>query len=281
MDLQIILELSAIVSFIGIIVSYFTFRKSSKLNYITQERKEWRESLRTIVEELERCPYDKRKQVLTKLKTRINTYGFCGENEKEDSHIWKRISIIEKCEQNDYEKCREKLILFLSLLLKDDWEKAKKEVNGEPTRGIIAICLVLAAVFLWIGLFDEYGVKIEDMGKVGRGFLYTSPGMSVIIMGVIASMLMIRTVKQCSDKSKISTIVKNNVIWIIMIIVGMIYIQFGKPKSVFIIASIMMIIFAGVMLLFDDLNEYFRIDKYKKYIEKIDKNSNGSSREKC
>lgn len=42
-----------------------------------------------------------------------------------------------------------------------------------------------------------------------------------------------------------------------------------------------MIIFAGVMLLFDDLNEYFRIDKYKKYIEKIDKNSNGSSREKC
>ena len=74
---------------------------------------------------------------------------------------------------------------------------------------------------------------------------------------------------------------KNNVIWIIMIIVGMIYIQFGKPKSVFIIASIMMIIFAGVMLLFDDLNEYFRIDKYKKYIEKIDKNSNGSSREKC
>lgn len=59
MDLQIVLELSAIVSFIGIMVLYFTFRKSSKINYITQERKEWRESLRTIVEELERCPYDK------------------------------------------------------------------------------------------------------------------------------------------------------------------------------------------------------------------------------
>ena len=152
MDLQIILELSAIVSFIGIIVSYFTFRKSSKLNYITQERKEWRESIRTIVEELERCPYDKRKQVLTKLKTRINTYGFCGENESEDSHIWKQIYIIEKCEQNDYENCREKLILFLGLLLKDDWEKAKKEVNGEPARGIIAICLVLEVAFLWIGV---------------------------------------------------------------------------------------------------------------------------------
>ena len=58
-----------------------------------------------------------------------------------------------------------------------------------------------------------------------------------------------------------------------MTIVGMIYIQFGKRKSVFITAAIMMIIFAGVMILFDDLNEYFRIDKYKKYIEKIDKNS--------
>lgn len=277
MDLQIILELSAIVSFIGIIVSYFTFRKSSKLNYITQERKEWRESLRTIVEELERCPYDKRKQVLTKLKTRINTYGFCGKNEKEDSHIWKQISIIEGCKQNEYENCREKLILFLSLLLKDDWEKAKKEVNGEPTRGIIVICLVLAVAFLWIGVFDENGIKIEDMKKVGIGFLYTSPGMSVIIMGMIASLLMIRATKQCGDKSKFSTIVVINAIWIIPIM-GAIYIQFGKAKSVFITASVMMIIFAGVMIMLDDLNDYYRIKKYKKHIEIIDNNSNGCSR---
>lgn len=269
MDLQIILELSAIVSFIGIIVSYFTFRKSSKLNYITQERKEWRESIRTIVEELERCPYDKRKQVLTKLKTRINTYGFCGENESEDSHIWKQIYIIEKCEQNDYENCREKLILFLGLLLKDDWEKAKKEVNGEPARGIIAICLVLAVAFLWIGVFDENGMKIEDMKKVGIGFLYTSPGMSVVIMGMIASLLMIGPTKQCDDKLKASTIVVINAIWIISTIMGVINIQFGKEKSVFIIASVIMIFFAGVMIFWDDFNDYCRIKKYKKNIEKI------------
>lgn len=269
MDLQIILELSAIVSFIGIIVSYFTFRKSSKLNYITQERKEWRESIWTIVEELERCPYDKRKQVLTKLKTRINTYGFCGENESEDSHIWKQIYIIEKCEQNDYENCREKLILFLGLLLKDDWEKAKKEVNGEPARGIIAICLVLAVAFLWIGVFDENGMKIEDMKKVGIGFLYTSPGMSVVIMGMIASLLMIGPTKQCDDKLKASTIVVINAIWIISTIMGVINIQFGKEKSVFIIASVIMIFFAGVMIFWDDFNDYRRIKKYKKNIEKI------------
>lgn len=269
MDLQIILELSAIVSFIGIIVSYFTFRKSSKLNYITQERKEWRESIRTIVEELERCPYDKRKQVLTKLKTRINTYGFCGENESEDSHIWKQIYIIEKCEQNDYENCREKLILFLGLLLKDDWEKAKKEVNGEPARGIIAICLVLAVAFLWIGVFDENGMKIEDMKKVGIGFLYTSPGMSVVIMGMIASLLMIGPTKQCDDKLKASTIAVINAIWIISTIMGVINIQFGKEKSVFIIASVIMIFFAGVMIFWDDFNDYRRIKKYKKNIEKI------------
>lgn len=269
MDLQIILELSAIVSFIGIIVSYFTFRKSSKLNYITQERKEWRESIRTIVEELERCPYDKRKQVLTKLKTRINTYGFCGENESEDSHIWKRIYIIEKCEQNDYENCREKLILFLGLLLKDDWEKAKKEVNGEPARGIIAICLVLAVAFLWIGVFDENGMKIEDIKKVGIGFLYTSPGMSVVIMGMIASLLMIGPTKQCDDKLKASTIVVINAIWIISTIMGVINIQFGKEKSVFIIASVIMIFFAGVMIFWDDFNDYRRIKKYKKILKKL------------
>ena len=40
MDFQIVMELSAVATIIGVIVSYFTFHKTSKLSYITQERKE-------------------------------------------------------------------------------------------------------------------------------------------------------------------------------------------------------------------------------------------------
>lgn len=145
--------------------------------------------------------------------------------------------------------------------------ESKKEVNGEPARGIIAICLVLAVAFLWIGVFDENGMKIEDMKKVGIGFLYTSPGMSVVIMGMIASLLMIGPTKQCDDKLKASTIVVINAIWIISTIMGVINIQFGKEKSVFIIASVIMIFFAGVMIFWDDFNDYRRIKKYKKILK--------------
>ena len=94
MDFQIVMELSAVATIIGVIVSYFTFHKTSKLSYITQERKEWRADIRKIVDELEVCPFSKKKRVLTKLKTRINTYGKLTEDVGKDSHIWKQIEII-------------------------------------------------------------------------------------------------------------------------------------------------------------------------------------------
>lgn len=155
MDFQIVMELSAVATIIGVIVSYFTFHKTSKLSYITQERKEWRADIRKIVDELEVCPFSKKKRVLTKLKTRINTYGKLTEDVGKDSHIWKQIEIIENCRVKEYEKQKDKLILFLSLLLKDDWERAKKEVIGEPAKGIITVCLSFAIIFPGLVYFKQ------------------------------------------------------------------------------------------------------------------------------
>lgn len=59
MDFQIVMELSAVATIIGVIVSYFIFHKTSKLSYITQERKEWRSDIRKIAEEIEVCSYQK------------------------------------------------------------------------------------------------------------------------------------------------------------------------------------------------------------------------------
>lgn len=78
-------------------ISHITFRKSSSLTYVTQERKEWREAIRRIAEELEHCPYKKRKKVLAQLNTRINAYGLNSTEVLDDEHIWRQIRKLETC----------------------------------------------------------------------------------------------------------------------------------------------------------------------------------------
>lgn len=106
MDIQVVLEVSAIATIIGVGISYFTFRKNSKLTYITQERKEWRAGIRTD----------------RKMKT-----------------------------EEEYKRLREQLIYFLSLLLKDDWERSKNEVNGESGQILAWGLFALMFAFLEIG----------------------------------------------------------------------------------------------------------------------------------
>lgn len=265
MDFQIVMELSAVATIIGVIVSYFTFHKTSKLSYITQERKEWRADIRKIVDELEVCPFSKKKRVLTKLKTRINTYGKLTEDVGKDSHIWKQIEIIENCRAKEYEKQKDKLILFLSLLLKDDWERAKKEVIGEPAKGIITVCLSFAIIFSWIGIFQANGINIRDVKEVQKGIIYTSPGMILIIMGLIGCFLMINVLKQHCE----GEIVVIDVIWTTALIFGVLILTFGNKLSIFIQAAIGMIIFSGVLSLLLDIGKYVQGKRYKSYVDKI------------
>ena len=131
MEMQLVFEVSAIASVIGAIISYITFRKTAKLKYITKERKEWRDSIRKVTERLEKCSYNNRRTVLVILKTRINAYGIMNRNQLYDSHIWETIYEMEQCKKKDYLQLKEKLIEYLSLLLKYDWERSKKEVYGE------------------------------------------------------------------------------------------------------------------------------------------------------
>ena len=112
MEVQFVLEISAIALIISAIMSYITFRKSSSLTYITQERKEWRENIRKISEDMEGCSYKKRNQVLVRLKTRINVYGYMHNGELNDAHIWKVIDQIERCNQKEYDILKEQLRLL-------------------------------------------------------------------------------------------------------------------------------------------------------------------------
>lgn len=125
---------------ISVIISYLIFQKGNQLKYITEERKEWRDKLRKIAGKLYGADTEKTMKLITELKVRINTYGYGKELDKEnftiDAHIWNLINEMERLNQEDIDNDSVRLnyqirmIDYISLLLKDDWERSKMEVNG-------------------------------------------------------------------------------------------------------------------------------------------------------
>lgn len=130
-----------IVALITGIISIFTLflktNRESKLSRITDERTKWREGIRTIAEKISVGENSHKQEetlsiLLTELKVRINPYGRYKNSYLKDSHIWNCISNIENCIEKDKDADKvnvekKKLINYLSLLLKYDWERSKKE----------------------------------------------------------------------------------------------------------------------------------------------------------
>lgn len=64
--------------------------------------------------------------------------------------------------KKDYNRLKEQLICQLSALLKYDWERSKKEVQGEPLRLVRLLCVIATPVFLALSLvcyIEEQRIK--------------------------------------------------------------------------------------------------------------------------
>lgn len=279
MDTQFVLELSAITAIVGAVISYVTFHKNSRLNYITQERKEWREDIRKIAEEIEQCPYKNRKKVLAKLKTRINAFGSCEDNKLKDSHIWDQIKKIENCEKSEYEANRETLILFLSLLLKDDWERAKKEVTGEPVKGVLAFGMILAITFMWIGLFEAEGLAIDQINlqAIGLMIFYTLPGLAEIIVIFIFCFGLLHKEKQASNQSRIIEVLIYDLVWFGLIAMGIWLNEYKDGDSMYLSAAGMLLILISMAHIALDLGTCFQRRAYVACINQVIKNKSDES----
>ena len=143
---------------IATVISCWAGEKGNRLKYITSERSKWRAEIKEIAGELSECQfYDERaKRLLTDLKLRINSYGkkdnYLSEIQLrvfEDEHIWKEISDIEKGEK--YIEHRDKLLRYIELLLKFDWERSKSETKSEQKTlllTIIFIGTIVSSVFV-------------------------------------------------------------------------------------------------------------------------------------
>lgn len=173
MDTNTLLGSAVIAAIISGIFSYWGLSKKGKLQYITEDRKEWREKIRKIASRIDGASYKKTLKILTDLKVRINAYGH--NNVKvsywADSHIWELIDEIEKSEASpEILKVQQKqLVEYISLLLKFDWERSKDEVKGnmfELVSWLILLCTMgyfYFSITLHNTLFESYRFEIISM----------------------------------------------------------------------------------------------------------------------
>jgi hypothetical protein len=130
-----VLSSSLLSGFISNYVSNRQFKKEVRLKRITDERTKWRENIREIVKELSELDLNKQedilklRRILNQLKVRINIYGVNKPDSiLKDNHIWNKINEISESAIPTYEQI-DCLIMYLSALLKYDWERAKIEAG--------------------------------------------------------------------------------------------------------------------------------------------------------
>ena len=200
MDFTTILTSGVIAALITGILSFVSAimksNKEARLSRITDERKTWRDEIRQVAEELSTIDidhFDNDKDesdlisLLTKLKTRINSRGFCNKDILKDSHIWSSIRKLEKKETRSNIEIS-KLINYLSALLKHDWERSKLEVKINTSQIIgYGIYAVSNAILVYCAYDNFTGTKIKDVALLVAIFLvmFFSPDLLLFVYRIM------------------------------------------------------------------------------------------------
>lgn len=157
MGLNTILSSAVIAAIFSGVVSYIVAKRDGNLKHITAERKEWREKIRDIASRLNGATYEETISALTELKVRINSFAFKDKkgDYSLDSHIWE---IIEEIEFNNFSKKilelkQERLVMYLSLLLKSDWERSKEEVKGNIFYLISGLAFGITGIYPFVCIY--------------------------------------------------------------------------------------------------------------------------------
>lgn len=128
--------------------------------------KKRRDKIREISGKIETCKFQGtgKKNVsgyLLQLENNINPYGkFDPADYEHDGHIWEVIGKIEQAgNEEEFKKYQKELLSYLQLLLKEDWERSKKEVKGYSQIKIGIILCVIQAILVATIYFGMLGLK--------------------------------------------------------------------------------------------------------------------------
>lgn len=182
--------ITGIFSFVSAIMKS---NKEARLSRITDERKVWRDKIRQVAEEFSTINFDhfdndkdelKLILLLTKLKTRINSSGFCDDEDfLKDSHIWSSIRKLEEKETRSNTEIK-KLINYLSALLKHDWERSKLEVRINTSQIVGYGVYAISNGLLVYCAYDNFtGTEIKDVVLLVAIFLvmFFSPDLLLFV----------------------------------------------------------------------------------------------------
>lgn len=180
LDWNTILTSAVIAAVVAGLFEIFKANNSNKATFVIKQREKWREQIRKISTEIYESNKDNIGIPLTKLKTRINAYSVTNNHEykcsknyyynyyMKDTHIHRIINEIESTEE-DFENKKQKLIDYLSCLVKYDWDRAKREATLNKAfivslffefSGIFLLCLTIKELdnfnmlfLMFLGLF--------------------------------------------------------------------------------------------------------------------------------
>lgn len=193
MDFEVMLGSVVVAAIISGIVAIYKSDKANKLEYITKERSEWRKEIRKCSEKLGGASYQATRKICDKLKVRINAFGKGVSNKySHDAHIWKLIEEIESdnFRMDDLPKFQTALQEYLTLLLKWDWEKSKKEVSGDRKRFLEYILWIFSALLYAGGVFYELKEALPKETSLGELVIYLFTYIIIVVFVIIVIVIL-------------------------------------------------------------------------------------------
>lgn len=277
-DIIIIILTSSVVSTIFLAVSnIFIDQRKRSVEYITNERAKWRSDIRKIASEIMEANAANIYKPLTELKVRINAYDryFNKKRLQNDFVIWK---CIEECEKysTDLELLniyKNSLVMYLSLMLKYDWERSKREVSIDKNK-VLKIILLIGQIIIFAIVTS----------RSTRGIYYAIELFSMYINFNIFSYMLLQVYERTCSESRPKTWIKGIIHILTAIIIifftvrifGRIDIEIsgifleGRIKTAF---SMMMLVPTEVILLLNIL-EHIHLIYQIQYFEVIVKHNN-------
>lgn len=149
-DTQLQILVTIIAGVFSIVSVLIQTNKSSKNKYITGERSEWRKKLKELCSELLDNENNQKRSleaILADFRTRLNAYGYIERsNIYKDGHIW---DLLDKIESDSNPNLKKKLVIYITFLMKHDWERSKSEVSIKIPK-LISSCLYIFSNALFI-----------------------------------------------------------------------------------------------------------------------------------
>lgn len=164
-DTQLQILVTIIAGVFSIVSVLIQTNKSSKNKYITGERSEWRKKLKELCSELLDDKNDQKRSpnsILADFRTRLNAYGYIDRsNIYKDGHIWDLLDKIE-AESENY-SLKKKLVIYITFLMKHDWERSKSEVSIKIPK-LISSCLYIFsnALFIYFVFSTPVDISIKQ-----------------------------------------------------------------------------------------------------------------------